>query len=320
MLSNLIVFPHSFLGRIISYGSTTFLAFLREMPYLIECNEWRLLQALGLLIDQRKSRFNVGLLGSLDSKPETSGLPNLTAELFEVEVRCVFLPKDCSRALSATEFEECEQRLKGVCELLDRIVHPRVRQITENTAGYSRLYSLVRLLERCESDETFDLASGSRPTLFEPPDDPVGLTTSLALVTDYNASLARLLASPAREARVRSASKKVIRRKTWEEPRLRRRANSALGAVFEHLRCGTGHEVMLNASEDADDSAAVPSLDLRLSSCPGLTHCPGTQWLEVRCGSIDSYVWNTYLSMSSAEGSQNRNKKKEKRLTRFLGV
>ncbi|KLU87692.1 hypothetical protein MAPG_06686 [Magnaporthiopsis poae ATCC 64411] len=258
------------------------------MSYLIQCNEWRLLQALGLLIDQRKSLLNVDLLGSLDSKSEPSGLPSLTAELFEVEVRRAFLLKDCSRALSATEFGECEQRLKGVCELLDRIVHPRIRQVTKNTAGYPRLNSLVRLLEHYESDETFDLASGSWPTLFKPPDDPVELATSLALVADYNDSLARLLASPAREARIRSTSKKVLRKKTWEEARLRRRANSALGAVFQHLKCGTGHEVMLNASEDADDSAAVPNLDLRLSSCLDLTHCPGTQWLEVRCGSIDS--------------------------------
>ncbi|EJT68504.1 hypothetical protein GGTG_13922 [Gaeumannomyces tritici R3-111a-1] len=242
------------------------------MPYLIECNEWRLLQTLGPLINQRKSRFNVHLLNSLDSRPEThdARLPNLAAERFEVEVRLVFLlPKDCSRALSTTEFDECEERLKGVCELLDRIVHPRhgVSQIhaAENKAGYSRLRSLVRLLEHSESDETVDLASGSRPTLFKPPDDPVDLEISLALVADYNNSLARLFASPAREGRVRPVSKK-IGRKTWKDPRLRRRATSALGAIFERLKCGIGHEVMLNVSEDADDGAAVPSLDFRLSS------------------------------------------------------
>jgi len=288
------------------------------MPYLVQCSEWRLLQSLGLLIDQRKSRFDVDLLDSLGSNPETSGLPSLTAELFEVEVRRVFLPKDCSRELPATEFDECEIRLKGVCALLDRIVHPRFKQIAENTASYSRLHSLVRLLENYESDETFDLASGSRPTLFRPPDDPVGLTASLALVTAYNDSLARLLASPAREARIRSTSKKVIRRKIWEEARLRRRANSALGAVFEHLKCGTGHEVMLNASEDADDGAAVSSLDLRLSSCLDLTHCPGTQWLQVRCGSVDLYVWNIHPYRPLKAPESRRKKKKD--IDSVLGV
>ncbi|KAL8367020.1 hypothetical protein RB599_011105 [Gaeumannomyces hyphopodioides] len=265
------------------------------MPYLIECNEWRLLQALGPLINQRKSRFN------LDSRPETHDTrpPNLAAERFEADVRLVFLlPKDCSRALSTTEFDEYEKRLKGVCELLDRIVHPRhgVSQIhaAENKAGYSRLRSLVRLLEHSESDETIDLASGSRPTLFKPPDDPVDLEVSLALVTDYNNSLARLFTSPAREGRVRPVSKK-IRRETWKDPRLRRRATSALGAIFERLRCGMGHEVMLNVSEDADDGAAVPNLDFRLSSCTDSTPCPGTQWLQVRCGSIDSN-WNASVA------------------------
>ncbi|KAL8418730.1 hypothetical protein RB594_002080 [Gaeumannomyces avenae] len=264
------------------------------MPYLIECNEWRLLQTLGPLINQRKSRFNVHLLNRLDSRPEThdTRLLNLTAERFEVEVRLIFLlPKDCFRALSTTEFDECEKRLKGVCELLDRIVHPRHgdSQIhaAENKAGYPRLSSLVRLLEHSESDEAIDLTSGSRPTLFKPPDDPADLEASLTLVADYNNSLARLFTSPAREGRARPVSKK-IRRKTWKDPRLRRRATSALGAIFERLGCGMGHEVMLNVSEDADDGAAVPSLDLRLSSCTDSTPCPSAQWLQVRCGSIDS--------------------------------
>ncbi|KAK4233927.1 hypothetical protein C8A03DRAFT_47630 [Achaetomium macrosporum] len=254
------------------------------MPYLIECNEWRLLQTLGLLIKQRKSRVNINLLDSLDSKSETH-------ELFEVEVRRVFMPQDCSRALSATEFDECEQRLKGVCGLLDRIVHPRngVSQIhvAENNAGYSRLRSLVWLLEHSESDEIVDLARGSQPTLFKSPDDPVELKLSMELVADYNDSLARLLASPVREVRVRPVSKKIWR-KTWKDLTLRRQATSALGAIFERLRCGMGHEVMLNVLEDADDGAADPSLDLRLSSCTDSTLCPGDQWLQVRCSPIHS--------------------------------
>lgn len=259
------------------------------MPYLIECSEWRLLQTLGLLISQRKSRFSADSVHSLGSKPGNSGLPNLTAELFEVELRRVFLPQDCPRILSPTEFDECEKSLKGVCGLLDRIVHPRVSQIADKDAGYSRLHSLVWLLEHSESDETVDLASGSRPTLFKTPDDPVELETSLALVTNYNNSLTRLCASPVREAKARPASKGTWK-KTWKDVRVRHRATSALGAVFRHLRCGMSHEVMLDVSKDPDDGAAVPNLDLRLSSCTDSAQCPGVQWLEVRCGSIDSYV------------------------------
>ncbi len=255
------------------------------MSYLIECNEWRLLQALGLLVDQRKSRFNFGLL---DSTPEASSLPNLAAELFEVAVRHVFLPRDCSRALSTADFNGCEEKLKGVCELFDRIVHPRVSQAAEKNAGYPRLRSLLRMLEQSESDETFDLVHGSRPTLFKSPDDQAELKTSLALVTDYNDSLARLLASPSREAPARPVSKK--QKKTWNDVKLRRRAASALGAIFEHLRCGPSHEVMLKVAGDGDGGAALSSLDLRLSSCPGLTQRPDAPWLEARCGSIDSYV------------------------------
>lgn len=259
------------------------------MPYLIECSEWRLLQTLGLLISQKKSRFDGDSVQSLESTPRNSGLPDLTAELFEVELRRVFLPQDSSRLLSATEFDECEKSLKGLCGLLDRIVHPRVLQTADKESGYPRLHSLVRLLEHSESDERVDLASGPRPTLFKPPEDPVELETILASVTDCNNSLTRLCATPTREAKARSASKDILR-KTWKDLRLRRRATSALGAVFGHLRCGMDHEVMLNVSEAADGSASVPNLNLRLSSCTKSADCPGVQWLEVRCASVDSCV------------------------------
>ena len=252
------------------------------MSYLIECKEWRLLQALGLLVGQSNlSRFNPGML-------EVSGLPNLAAKLFEIEVRRVFLPRDRSRALSTADFNECRERLKGVCELFDRIVHPHLSQTAEKNAGYPRLSSLLRLLEHSESDVILDLVHGSRPALFRPPSNQTELQTSLALVTDLNDSLARLFASPTREAPVRSAPKKE--RKTWNDARLRRRATSALGAVFEHLRCGPSHEVMLKVAGDADSGAAASSLDIRLSSCPDLTQHPDAKWLEARCGSIDSYV------------------------------
>jgi hypothetical protein len=274
------------------------------MPYLLECNEWRLLQTLGLLIEQRRSHFDTnGLEGldCLDSRSEELVAPSLAAELFEVETRHVFVPKDCSRTLSTAEFDEGQRKLKAVCELLDRIVHPRHRanqppeslhganQPPEDLAAYSHLGSLVSFLRRSGPAEPFDLATGLRPTLFKPPDDPAELKTTLAVITNYNNSIARLFASPAQEASFLPVSKE-IRRKTWNDLRIRRRATSALGAVFGRLRCGTSHEVMLNVSDDADDGAPVPTLDLRLSSCMHSARGSGGGWLAVRCASLDAYV------------------------------
>jgi hypothetical protein len=255
------------------------------MTYIFQCNEWRLLQELRPLIHQRISRYNPRAPGSLGSLPS-----NINVEQFDAEIRGLLLLEEPSRALSAVEFDECERKLKDVCELLDRIVHPRIPEVTESPAGYSRLYSLVSFLQSSDPNQTVDLISGWCPALFKPPDDTVWLKAGLALVADCKISLGRLFTSPAPETRAYPTSEGA-RRKPWKDAGLRRQATSALGAVFRHLECETGHEVMLNVSKGADDEEAVSTLDLRLSSCPDPSRRPGTRsWLEVRTGSLQLYV------------------------------
>jgi hypothetical protein len=201
------------------------------------------------------------------------------------------LLEECPRALSAADFDDCERKLKGVCELLDQIVHPRILpEVAESPASYSRLRSLVSFLQSSDPNQTVDLISGSYPALFKPPDETVWLKAGLALVAGCKVSLGRLFTSPAPETRAYPASKNA-RRKTWKDAGLRRQATLALGAVFGRLECETGHEVMLNVSKGVDDDGAVPTLDLRLSSCPDSTRPLGAQsWLEVRTGSLHLYV------------------------------
>ncbi|KAL8364522.1 hypothetical protein RB595_003685 [Gaeumannomyces hyphopodioides] len=251
------------------------------MTYIFQCNEWRLLQELRPITDQRISRYNPRAPGSLDSQPS-----NINVEQFDAEVRGLLLLEECPCALSAVEFDECERKLKGVCELLDRIVHPRIPEVAESPAGYSRLRSLITFLRRSDPNQTVDLISGSCSALFKPPYDTVWLKAGLALVADCKVSLGRLFTSPAPETTAYPTAKGP-RRKTWKDAGLRRQATSALGAVFGHLECETGHEVMLNVSKGAGDEGVVPTLDLRLSSCPDSTCRPGARpWLEVRTGSL----------------------------------
>lgn len=266
------------------------------MRYLDQCKEWDLLQTLGSLITEKTSKFKSYPLDTSNTKLDTVRVSNFETELLEVGLRYTFLI--CrTHALPMAEFNEFESKAKGLCEALDRIVHPRVRQIAETgtETSYARLRSLIEMLEDSSPDETFELllASGSGKTLFMPPKDSDELERIRTLASDYIFSLTRLAAPPARDSRIPSRSRRETRnlRESWADLRLRRLANSALEAIFERLGCGTDHEVMLKISNDTlTHDLAISTLNLKLSLCPDLNSVSGP-WLEVRWGSImDSYV------------------------------
>lgn len=251
------------------------------MRYIIECGEWRLLQALGALVSQRKSRFVPGSVKA--NSPSRPDCPSLAEGLLEFELRRIFLLNDFSRTLSDAEFEECDMRLRTLCKLLDKLVDPRL--VKGIGPDYPCLRAVVELLQ--DSDETYDLSSSSNPSLFKPPDDEDELKRALALVTEHNDFLARVLSpSSTREPTTRPVPKRDSKRtrKTWKDSALRDRATATLRALFDHLRCGRNHEIILKLSDP--DTGTIPrELNLMLSTCPN--QCG---WLEVQCGSIESYV------------------------------
>ncbi|SPO02494.1 uncharacterized protein DNG_05167 [Cephalotrichum gorgonifer] len=67
-------------------------------------------------------------------------------------------------------------------------------------------------------------------------------------------------------------------KKAWEDSRRRDRAASVLRSLFKHIRCGTGHEVMLKLSDHLENGTELPSLDIVMSLCPDLS-----QWQEIEC-------------------------------------
>lgn len=247
------------------------------MPYLFESNEWRLLQGLGLLLDQRKATYHV------QSGPLNHHNVHLNAELFEVELRRAFMVQEFPQNLDPTEFGQCQAKLKSLCLLLDSLAWSRSAHGHPEGGIFPRLRALTGLLE--STSGAVDLVNGPNKTLFRLPSDAAELSRCLRVVTECNDTLSRLIAPVSQEPAIRPLQRQQKRR-MWKKARIRNRATFVLGNLFEHFRCGTSHEVLLKLIEDPDEDSVLPSLQLMLSPCPELE-----SWQEVRCDSVDLYVY-----------------------------
>lgn len=247
------------------------------MPYLIACHEWCLLQALGALLEGRKAPY----------KAPADAIP-IYHDLFEYELRCLFIPKESALNLSTAVFDGCQVRLIKLCGLLDRLVKPTFTSshlVTDST--YSRLRALIRSLEDLNRTppnlepltELFDLASGPHQTLFRLPKDPSELKNELDMVRECNDFVGQIF-NTGRESSRRSLPKAMGR--GWTDTRLRDRTATVLSTLFEKFKCGVRHEVMLRLSGDLDKCIPQPKLHLLLSSCPD-----SERWQETLCDSYE---------------------------------
>jgi hypothetical protein len=152
---------------------------------------------------------------------------------------------------------------------------------------YPLLQGLIRYLEelnRTASNleaptELFDLASGPHQTLFRLPEDMNELKNELKMVTECNDFVGQLFTTN-RESLHRSMPK--AKEQVWTDTRLRDRAATVLGTIFERFKCGIRHEVMLKLSEDSDKGIPRPKLHLLLSSC-----LDSDRWEEALCDSCE---------------------------------
>lgn len=246
------------------------------MPYISDSDEWRLLDELGRLLDQRKAQHHVPAGQFRDHKQV-----NLNAELIETELRSVFTVKQISRVLDATEFEQCQTHLSSLCSLLDGLA--RAPYIHADRLAYPRLRVLSKLLQTTSGE--IDLASGCNQTLFELPCDYDELCECLNVVTEYDKAINQLLAPPLQEPVIPPLQKQQYQNGTWKEGIIRNQAKLALKTLFQHFRCGTPHEVLLKLIEDLDEDLILPDLQLLLSPCPELN-----LWQEARCDFVNLYV------------------------------
>ncbi|KAK1755455.1 hypothetical protein QBC47DRAFT_401624 [Echria macrotheca] len=241
------------------------------MPRLFECDEWRLLQALGGLLAgrQAKVQFQRGIPEPADC---SHGHPNY--EFLEVELRRTFLPRDSSRNLSADEFELLHSTLRTLCALLENsvVVEGRPTADSEGLDPYARLRRLVAAL--AESTDIVDLLAT--------PDKPRGIfdmsaqvKRNLDTISECNDTISRLLSSQATP--LPQPPPKSKERKPWKDCEKRRRAAAVLQALFRRVRCGKSHELVMRGLENANE------LQCFLSSCLSVG-----VWRHVRCTELES--------------------------------
>jgi hypothetical protein len=247
------------------------------MPYLVESNEWRLLQGLGRLLGPRKARYLLQA-GPLDNH---NGVQS-HAELIEVELRRVFMVKEIPRNLDPAEFELCQAKLNSLCLLLDGLTRSSNAHSGPEGPSYPHLRALTSFLE--STSGAVDLASGPNETLFRLPRDAGKLWDCLRVVTECNDALSRLLAPSTHEPVIQPLQRRQKKR-AWKKSTTRNRAMFVLETLFKHFRCGTPHEVLLKLIGVPDEDSVLPSLQLILSACPELE-----LWQEARCDSVNLWV------------------------------
>ena len=236
------------------------------MPLPIELSEWQLLQRLGTLLEQKKTKYQRRSTNSSISHPDH--------EFLEFELRRAFIPRDSLQNLPANDFGELQVLLARQCAFLDEAVIPAVHPVPDQVL-YPRLQGLARFLEG--SSNTFDLITGPNQPLFRLSSSPDQIRTSLASLSACNDAIGRLLSSQ-KEPVVQRPSKEKGKR-PWKHSEKRARAISTLEALFRHFTCGAPHELMIKSSEGLED------LQLLLSSCPDSKF-----WQDVRCTLSERYV------------------------------
>lgn len=254
-----------------------------EMPYLVESNEWRLLQGLGRLLGPRKARYQLQT-GPLN---DHNGVRS-HAELIEVELRRVFMVKEITRNLDPAEFAQFQAKLTSLCLLLDGLARSSNAHSGPEGPSYPRLRALTGFLE--STSGPVDLASGPNETLFRLPRDAGKLWHCLGVVTECNDALSRLLVPSTHEPVIQPRQRRQKKR-AWNRSTIRNRAMFVLESLFKHFRCGTPHEVLLKLIEDPDEDSVLPTLQLILSACPELE-----LWQEARCDPAILYVCKSTCS------------------------
>lgn len=247
------------------------------MKYLIESTEWRLVCDIGRLFGQRNASHQV------KQRREHESVYRPSTDLFEVELRHLFMYHGVPESLSDGEFEACQETLETLCLLLEDLVSDDLAASSSTVlaTSYPRLRGLLPFL--ASAAEPLDLIHGPNTTLFTLPRSNDDLYRCLGEVTKCSRALSKLFTAHSAPVPVTQPvrTKRKHSKDAWKEARIRKQATVALETLFGHFKCGTAHEVLLRLTEDTDQDSALPTLQMMLSRCPELE-----SWLEARCESL----------------------------------
>lgn len=247
------------------------------MRYLSDCEEWRLIQALGRQLEQRKGKY-IDRPQDRETRSLNLDMEFLEVEFLEVELRRLLLVRDSKRELSSDDFALFQETMIRLCRLLESAVSPDVC-LASHQVTYPRLRGLVDFLEN--SDDIYNLVSGPNKSLFRLSNNQHQTRSNLDIITEYNICLGRLLSSDLNEPVLRPAPRERKSSKPWKDSANRNRAMSILGGLFRQFKCSARHELVMDISERVDENE-----DLHLAlSCCGYDY-DDQLWQHVQCSSI----------------------------------
>lgn len=243
------------------------------MPYINESNEWRLIDELGRLLDQRKSRYQ---------PLRDHRLVQPTVQLIEFELRHVFIVQRVTRNLEPEEFDQFQAKLQSLCLFLDHLARSTNAHVEPDRSAYPRLQALIKFLESTAGE--IDLAYGPNETLFRLPRDANEFQECQRVINEYNKALGQLLGAPS-QTPIIQPSQTQRKEKKLEKSTMRNQAQLALKTLFERFNCGASHKVLLKLVEDSDEDIILSNLQLILFPCLQLE-----SWQEARCDFVTLYV------------------------------
>lgn len=251
------------------------------MPFLIQCNEWRLLQRLARALSHKKAPCWLEQRDDRDQKhPQDTSVPHPNLELLEIELRQLLTVAEYPHNVEDSKFNYCYERFISICSLLDRLAGPSSTNpfiVSNNTHGYVHLENSIDRAQK--STGPIDLVQGPNKKLFISPSN-VELTACLGIVTQCNELLSGLVQPLDHKQPINSnqSTRQKRDKKDWKTSRMRKRARFVLDSLFQRLRCQTSHEILLKLIEDGTVDSVLPELQMMLSLCPELA-----VWQDIRC-------------------------------------
>ncbi|KAE8406233.1 hypothetical protein BDV37DRAFT_281143 [Aspergillus pseudonomiae] len=221
------------------------------MAFLLECEEWRVLQAIATLLEEGKAYC----------EPRALTVPGWSQDLhqlFWVELRGILAYRERDPYLPMALFHNCQVKLSNVCVLLSRLVN--CRRVTVHAEGeaetceykgsaYPFLHGLVSFLQT--STGILNLAGGPDSVLLELPRGISQIEQYLYTVMECNRLIKGLFQAPTVQHGASGQPIFTVKGPMWSDTRHRDKAITVFRSLFERLRCGIQHEILLKVPDNS---------------------------------------------------------------------
>lgn len=241
------------------------------MPYLTDCQEWRLLQEVATPLSYRKSLYQPSSSNWLVST-------NRQKQAVDLQLREIFLRRDEELYLTKEDFQDFRDYLSQLCRFLDLAINPAVTQTIGKDRYYPHLSGLARFLQTSDLNEDvrFDLVTGAGDPLFVLSNDESRKVVELARLN--NRLIEKALGTGHEEDTKFYPTQRNTN--TWMNVKLRDQTSTLLRLLFRRFTCKTTHKLLMDFSSMCPGSCDPSILRLHISTCIGETN--NDNWQEMQ--------------------------------------